>query len=489
MAPDTYETDRFYTEAQRFQTSDMVGGWNNQGDTFQLKYTLPGFNAEEGTNRFDLQTAIAVYQTGIHEDLAHLIVPRAKIIGVGAARDPARKKHTDLIEQGADVLGGQLGVGAVSRAFITVRNAVRGVVNSSRSGIDLDVDDESLGHVDMRTLVLPGTKNLGRNGFPAEQFSTYFQMGHREHPTGVILIKLQAVCTQEQVRAIMEKASNGIDPRYGVPRMVLRVDLPETEFENVGNRPWAAMYTASRQMAWQNGAERRAALRNTGYQTTSEDIRMDRVRYLRGVDLEPGYRRAVEKNAESLGQTFQKDPELQMQHLAHRLFQIYTRSVRRMKGVCRKRGFEECIGEITNFFTAAFNQFRMEKDQEGSIGSEFIPLPSFPTVAPRRGGRACEFMNMQGGGSEILELMMVDLEATLAICRDPEDYTLARSEQAGRTLEGTSRALLRETDLQAADDPDLLRKVAGAEIERIRGVMKGKRTMERKRIRKERKQF
>ncbi len=480
-AADIYQSDQFYTEPNRLKTSTMVGGWQ-AGDTFQLKYTLPALTNEECVNKFDVQTAMVLYQTGTHEDLARVVTPSANIVGVGTPRDPAKRKRTDVFEQGADILGEQIGIGAVSKVSMMVYDAAKGVANSARSGINLDVDDEHLGNVNMQTKILLGVKHLERNGFPSDLFSTYFRTRQHTRPSGVILIKLEVHCTRQQIQAIMAKIKSEIDPRYGVARLVVRVNLPESEFDNIGNRPWITLHTAARHMTWRNGSERRRALKQTDYAAQTEDMHLDRVRYLKGLDFKEMYRKTVDKNTESLMRTFQENPELQMQHLASRLYQVYTRSVRRVQAVCRKRGYQEEMTEITDRFLAAFNQFRIEKEKEASIGSVYIPVPLSPADMPCMGRRTRAFMQHATGGNEILHQMLVELEASCVSCRKPQDYILALSEKADLALKGASHPLLKTTDVRSAYDPDLLMEIADKKITSMREIQKGELGKERKRI-------
>lgn len=234
-----YPRREFHAETRKVQTTGGFGGEAPRRFT-QLKFTFPGLDIPQGKRlEYDLRVALVLQGATIRNDL-NGIVHHATIKGIGAPEDKQRKPENLGVREAAEVVFDQVGLGSAQALIKALANRFHfHVENSISHRIDLVVGHAQHGTIDTDTRVLHDTDHLRANGFDARGFKL------PDHASQVVLARVLCRMSRDQVATILAEASN-IPWRYDrTPRLVLRIDHPDSLYDN-WNSPRARMFALFR---------------------------------------------------------------------------------------------------------------------------------------------------------------------------------------------------------------------------------------------------
>lgn len=468
-----YPRNEFVTEANRTESSQTVGGWKDPGDKLMLKFVTPGL-ARYSHNEFDIAASLVVYQTAIHDDLCTALEPAARIQGVGTLTKRAEKRTFEIVRQGADVIVGQLAAGGLFGMFEKLRNRYQGIIDASFHNIDINMDDKSIGSVQVSSVTLPRVSYLSRNGFPFDKFAPEMQSEVPE--TGVFLVRIKACFSRDQVEEIFQTAgTDSVNTRYGVPRLVVRVGLPEAQLGNLGSEPHAKLHAATRSMVW--GDDVKNMKQWPSYAAHTKKIPIAPVRHIKGHMLE---HQCADILSESLRRhtneySARNNASLRYTHIAMRHYEMYQRYLIRALAFCRKAGCGDDVPEVMQCFSSAFQQYVISQEQEGNIGIANLPF-NFAS-APGATQGVGKFMTDEG--NTLIAEMIRELRVTTATCDDPHDYIVRRYEQAQQ--DSTVESVVPAYNIPSAvHAKECMSELVAQRIDALRGTIKGKRRKARR---------
>ncbi len=205
----------------------------------QLKYVLPELTDEKDDLVYDVRTAILLQGAGIRNDLSAL-VHKMTLKGIGLSdQSQTTNAPNEPLKQVADVVCDQIGLGSANNLASSLVNSYYWhVENQISHRVEMIRDKILYCTLRVDTFVLKNVSDLGRNGFPAKEFSDM-----PERASAIIYSRMRATMTRWQVESAL-KNHDYVNRRYDKsPRLIIRANHPYSLYDNWSANPTMEAYS------------------------------------------------------------------------------------------------------------------------------------------------------------------------------------------------------------------------------------------------------